>query len=166
MRILFTLISTFYLLSANSQTKTSILFYDACEESVVELPYVVHYFDQDTTIWVEAGESINLPDNYYQIEVQMIWNEMLTSFFSDYYKGEQHQIDTLFLEKTRFFGPMSIHPDPKEFKYYCCTELCNGVIEEFDPKGKLRFRGRFKNGRAISKLKYYNSSGKKRIVRP
>ena len=159
MRTLLTIILTFYFLNSNGQTKTSIVFYDACKESIVELPYFVHQFKPDTSIKVDAGQPINLTPNYYQVEVQITWNEMLTNFWFDLEIDEQPRTDTLYLQMSRFYGPTYLHAPPEEFKHYCCGELCDGKIEEQDSYGVTRFKGRFRSGKPTSNLKYYNSSG-------
>lgn len=161
MRTLLTIIFAFYFLNSNGQTKTSIVFYDACKESVVELPFFVHQFKPDTTIKVDEGQSILLTPNYYQIEVQMTWDEMLTGFWFDLYINEQPRTDTMYLQTARFYGPVVLHPAPEEFKHYCCDELCDGLIEELDSNGVTRFKGRFRKGKPTSNLKYYNSNGEK-----
>mgnify|MGYP000224071666 CR=1 FL=1 len=159
MRTLLTIISTFMFLNSNGQTNVSFVFYDACNESVIELPYFVNDFESDTTIRVAAGQSISLTPNYYQVEVVMIWNEMITNFWFDLEIDEQLRTDTLYLQKARFYGPTYLHAPPEEFKHYCCGELCNGKVEELDSNSLTRFKGRFRNGRPTSNLKYYNSSG-------
>ena len=161
MRTLLIIISFFAYLNLNGQTIASFVFYDACNESVIDLPYFINDFESDSTMRVEAGHSIGLTPKYYQIEVQITWNEMFTSFWFDLYMDEQPRTDTLYLQKARFYGPTILHPPPEEFKHYCCEELCNGTVEEVDANGITRFKGRFRNGKPISNLKYFNSAGER-----
>ena len=126
---------------------------------MLELPFKVTSFKPDSSVNVEANGSIILSPNYYQVETDMIWNEMYTSFNYDLYMNEQGRSDTLFLQTARFYGPMVLHADPEQFKHYCCSELCNGLVEDIDSKGTTRFKGKFRKGKPTGNLKYYNSSG-------
>jgi hypothetical protein len=156
------IISTFAFFTSKGQTNASFVFYDACEEAVVELPFEIWKVKIDTTIQIDVRQSIQLEQGYYQVQVDMNWNEMRTTFWFDIYtNNEPTRTDTLFLQKTRFYGPTYLHAPPEEFKHYYCKNLCEGTIEEVDSNGITRFKGRFMNGRPTSNLKYYNSSGKR-----
>jgi len=142
-------------LNVLGQSESKFVFFDACENKVLELPYEL-WNGPDTTINVKAGQTIHLKPNYYQLHVDMIWEEMITGFFFDLIIDQQQRTDTLYLQKSRFYGPTYLHPPPDEFKHYCCDELCDGTIVEYDSNGVIRFRGKFEKGVPISNLKYYN----------
>ena len=162
MRTLLIVISSFAFLNSNGQTNASFVFFDACEESVVELPFELWNVKIDTTIQVAAGQSIQLEQGYYQVQLDMLWNDMRTSFwFEIYTNNEPVRTDTLFLQKARFYGPTYLHAPPEEFKHYCCNELCDGTVEEVDLNGVTRFKGRFRKGKPTSNLKHFSSSGER-----
>ena len=158
MRILLIIILTFFCLNLNGQSNARFVFFDACNNEVLELPYEL-WTGNDSTIRVKAGETIELQPNYYQLHLQMTWNEKLTGFHFDIITNDENRIDTLYLQQARFYGPTHLHAPPEKFKHYCCKELCNGTVKEVDPNGVTRFKGRFRNGIPISNLKYYNKSG-------
>ncbi|MDH5603643.1 MAG: hypothetical protein OEY51_06880 [Cyclobacteriaceae bacterium] len=160
MKTLLTIILTFIFFNSNGQSSVSFVFYDACVGKVVELPYKLWNGQTDSTIQISSGQSIQLEPGYYQVQLDIIWNEMYSGLWFDiYFNNEPTEIDTLFLQTPRFFGPTYLHAPPEEFKHYCCDELCNGKIEEIDNNGVTRFKGRFRNGQPIGNLKYYSSNG-------
>jgi antitoxin component YwqK of YwqJK toxin-antitoxin module len=126
---------------------------------VVELPYKIWNGQADTTIELSAGQSIQLESGYYQVQLDMTWNEMLTGFTFDIYGEDKQRTDTLFLQQARFYGPIVLHAPPEQFKHYCCEKLCDGKIEEVDSNGVIRFKGKFNKGTPTSNLKYFNQSG-------
>ena len=147
-------------MSLFGQTESKFVFFDACKNQVLELPYEL-WTGSDSTIQIDVGQTIELEPNYYQLHVQMDWNEKLTGFYFDLIIDQKQRVDTLYLQKSRFYGPTYLHPPPDEFKYYCCDKICDGTIIESDSNGVIRFRGKFKNGIPISNLKYYNKYGKR-----
>ncbi|NME71256.1 toxin-antitoxin system YwqK family antitoxin [Flammeovirga aprica] len=159
MKALFILIFTFCSFNLLAQSKSKFLFFDACKDEVLELPYELWLVKEDSTIIVDAGEAIELATNYYQLQLYMTSEDFLTSFYFDIIIDQEQKNDTLYLHKTRLWGPTYLHAPTEEFKFYCCGKLCNGLIEEYDSNGVVRFKGRFENGVPTRNLKYYNEFG-------
>lgn len=47
------------------------------------------------------------------------------------------------------------------FYYYWCRKLADGVLEEYHENGRLRTRGKFKEGVLVGRLEQYDLQGKK-----
>ena len=161
MKTLFAILAILVAFQIYGQSKAKITFYDACKGETVSLPYELWSMD-DSLISVEARKKVKLPAGFYQLSVAKNWKNLTTTFyFNITIEKEQKKLsETLYLGRVRLYGPAYITNTENQFVHYQCEALCNGLIEDFDQNGVLRFKGWFKNGIPVTNLKYYDKEGK------
>ena len=122
-------------------------------------PYKIWNPATDSTSSYVAGQSAELENGYYQIQIELVEDDKVSFNYFDLIKNGTNSTDTIFVQSARFYGPDYLHASASEFKFYCCGKLCNGLVADKDLNGTIRFKGEFKEGIPTSSLEYYNASG-------
>ena len=154
MKILYTI---FLLISFNaySQSDYRFVFYDACDEKTIELDYELWFYD--STLQINAGQQVELKENYYLLSALLNWEGQYATFSYDIYTSSIGKTDTLYLNKIRSVWNGVLHP--QIVNHYYCNDLANGEIIETDLKGNIRAKGKFDKGKAMKPILYYDEEG-------
>ena len=80
------------------------------------------------------------------------------------YKFKGQQTDTLNVPALYYGYPGVDDPQPGGWVF--CKEIANGKMVDYYKPGLKRLEGKFRNGKVVGKLRYYDLDGKVRNVPP
>lgn len=144
-------------LSLNAQLSLKFQFNDTCNRKIDSLYFVAYGILSSS--YRSVGDSLQIQPGLYQITYtgkikgkSMEWSDnlIITNL-----TGADTTVTIPRILKTSTFNTTKTY----SFLYYYCNQLANGLLIDTYPNGKTRITGNFKEGRAISKVKYFNING-------
>jgi len=132
-------------------------FNDPCSRKIDSLYFVA--YGLGSTSYHSAGDSLQIRPGFYLITYTGKINGKSMEWSNNLMITNGHRIDTTVviprILKTSTFKTTKMY----SFLYYYCNELANGLLIDTYSNGKMRIKGNFKGGRAISKIKYFDING-------
>lgn len=135
------------------EVKYKLYLKDNCKSTIEQVMYYVLKIGDEVYYPNEASGILELPDTgrYELYIVERL--EPIEIIIDDY----KLKIDTISTPTINF--KIETTSQPKLSGFYCCDTLCNGDYIDYYLNGNIRIEGKFKQGRAIGVVKYYNRKG-------
>jgi hypothetical protein len=167
MKILFILLLSFTGYNSQGQIKVSYTFRDACNDSLIKIPYVLFQPGNSKSYRLPMKNLILDSPGVYTFGASICRSgEDMIFRMEKFYNTGKTYADTIFIPRLLPWDYFGMYEGYNVF--YFCGSRASGLIKDYYQNGVIRMEGSFLNGVPKSDIKYYNVNGrlvKKEIYR-